>query len=274
MKSMRFALVLLALSLAALLVGVFTSASAADVRPVIAAGALIGAFENGQWREGPGEITVDGKIVDLSDAESDPEFLAKLKKANDSGDGLSCETPLLKKGQKLVYFSPAGKEGKAVVTGTRLWYEGDATGAASMSIAIDGYEPDWSNLIVAVTEVIDAVPAPTIREEKDGALVFSCEYKRERYAVEWRRQGSDGEFEGRLSVGKVRSWPIEEDEYRPVLKPYSEEKDIFCGFFDLDGDGVLEFVMYDSGSNGCVAFFKIDGNAGPEMFVWKYTGVE
>ena len=37
---------------------------------------------------------------------------------------------------------------------------------------------------------------------------------------------------------------------------------------------VLELVVYDSGPNGCIAFFKIDAETSPAMFAWQYTGNE
>ena len=99
---------ILALFLVALFAGVLPApVLASGVRPVHCVAGLMGAFDNGEWRGGPGEVSVDGKIVDLSDVESDPDFFPKLKKANDSGNGLPCDTTMLKKGRKLVYFTPS-----------------------------------------------------------------------------------------------------------------------------------------------------------------------
>lgn len=242
------------------------TAVAAEYRPVICVGALIGAFEDGQWQAAPTSVTVDGKTVVLATVSKDVKLMERLE-----NEEVACETPLLKAGQKLVFYTPQGRDGEAVVTRTYIWYEGEASGAAALGMDMDSYDADWSNLIVGVADGVNALPAPTVRTTEGQGVVFSCDYQNQKYSLAWTPSGDS--FAAKLSQGE-KSWDLKGDNQNsPGPSPMSVE-DIRCGFFDLDGDGTLELVVYDSGISGSVSLFQLNPESGPQIFAWDYTGEE
>jgi hypothetical protein len=122
---------------------------------------------------------------------------------------------------------------------------------------------------VAVPEGINAVPAPTVSKKDGQGVTFSCDYEGVKYVVSWKPK--DGMFAAKLSIDK-KSWNIGQEDGKDA-DPY-DVNDIDCGFFDLDGNGSLELVVYDSGSNGSLSFYRIDPKNGPVSFAWAYTGGE
>ncbi|MDL2216554.1 hypothetical protein LJB81_02330 [Desulfovibrio sp. OttesenSCG-928-M14] len=240
-------------------------AEAAASRPVICVGSLMGVFAEGEWQNAPGVVTVDGQPVDLENIEKDKVF-AKLESAE---DGLDCVNSLIVAGQKIAYYGPDGiKKHEGAVTRTSIWYEGEASGAAALNVEVQGSdEIDWSQLVVGVSAEVVAAPVPTIRTNEDGGVRFSCEYEGEKYAVSWA-SGDGGARLITLSGGGA-SWKLEDEGINP-----EDLEELQCGFFDLNGDGSLELVVYNSGINGSVALFRFAPNAEPERFAWKYTGEE
>jgi hypothetical protein len=123
-----------------------SSAGSAEIfRPVFLAERFIGAFdESGGWHGSPhgsldgegawygtdGEVTVDGTSVKLSEIQNDEGLMnllqpggAESEFAPDSSFSVSCETPLVRPGQKIVYWGADGEKGEGAVTGTYLFYE-------------------------------------------------------------------------------------------------------------------------------------------------------
>ena len=58
----------------------------------------------------------------------------------------------------------------------------------------------------------------------------------------------------------------------PSIAPGGAE-DIHCGFFDLNGDGAVELVVYDASPNGFAAVLSVS-KEGVELLSWHYTGEE
>jgi hypothetical protein len=242
------------------------------VLPVIIEGNVAGVYENGKWSRGEGEIYLDGKIIDWeSDDIADLE--KKVMAAGEAGKTVPVKMSRLQESRELVYFTPEGKTGEGVAGGAYLWYKGEASGVET-GIAFDGYEPEPGTLVIGVAKGIDAVPAPTVRSADGKGYTFSCDYKGTRYSVTLKPLEVGGSeaarVTGKLSVGK-RSWDIEWEENESV---YWEGEELECGFFDLDGDGSLEFAINSPGSNGGVSLFHADAEKGPERLASIYTGEE
>lgn len=240
-------------------------ARAAQTRPVICVGTLMGVFADGEWLDAPGEVTVNGKIVDMDDVAQDAVF-QKLESAD---DGLDCVTPLIGPGQKIAYYGADGKKKhEGAVTRTSIWYQGEASGAAALGVEVQGAEEiDWSELVVGVSAEIKAAPVPTMRVKDGKGIGFTCEYKGAKYAVKW----TPGSGDARLVTLSVngKSWELESEGIDP-----EDLDEVQCGFFDLNGDGSLELVVANTGANGSVALFRFDPEAGAERFAWNYTGEE
>ncbi|MDR2779989.1 MAG: hypothetical protein LBB28_02570 [Synergistaceae bacterium] len=253
-----------------ILSGFAAGAGAAEYKPVLCAGQLAGAFSGGEWISGSGKVTVDGKTMSMMEVNADEKLLKRIM-ASDSG--LPCENEFVKKGGKLVFFRADGRKAEAVVTGISLYYEGEASGEAGLSVETDmDIETDWSELIVGVAGDVDAAPRPTVRVSSGDGVTYSCEYAGEKFSVSWNKD-KDGGIKGKLTVGD-RSWPLEEEnEDGPSVIPQSLD-DVQGGFFDLDGDGLLELAVYDNGREGFFALFRVDQEKAPEMFSWLYTGAE
>jgi hypothetical protein len=119
---------------------------------------------------------------------------------------------------------------------------------------------------------VNALPSPTVREETDGEVVFSCDYGGEKFSVTWKDMSDEGQsyYKGFVSAGG-KSWEIPETDGPggSGVDP-SEPEDIRCAFFDLDGDKKLELAVYDSGSSGSAAVYRTDGTE----LAWLYTGEE
>lgn len=242
------------------------SAQAAEYRPVIGVGTFMGVFADGQWQDAPGQVTVAGKAVALTEIKKDKALFKKLKKAD---DGLPCETPLIKKGQKIAYYGTDGqKKHEGAVIGTFLRYEGEASGAAALDVRVEGAQDiDQSALTIGVAAEVMAAPAPTTRSQDAESLAFTCDYQSQKYALKWT-PGPDDTYSIAFSLGE-KSWPVDSAD----LSPNSLD-DLQCGFFDLDGNGSLELVIYDAGSNGNISLYRFDAEGQPERLAWLYTGEE
>jgi hypothetical protein len=236
--------------------------------PVLVDGQLVGAFdEGGKWRDAPESVTVGGREVALDDVEGDE---ALMKRFEDE-ESVPCDTPLIAKGRRLAYWSPGGKEGEGTVGRVSISYEGESSGMAELNVEVEGYELDWTKLVVGMAAEIDnPLPAPTVRKVSDaGVIAFTCDYKGG-LSVVWTPK--DDSFTGAVSAGG-KTWNIPSGEDDPQIAPDSEE-DTHCGFFDLNGDGKLELVVYDSGPNGFAAILGVDPDKGINTLSWQYTGAE
>ena len=260
------AVVLLALGLA----GAAFAAGAENGKrylPVLCAGTLMGAYDkNGDWQQAPDEVTVDGKLVRLLEIEENSALMEKLQ---DAEEGVPCETPMIGAGTKLAFFGPEGRLGTGTVTGTSLWYKGEASGEAELDVAIRDFEADWSNLIVGVHEAVDAlICASTVRKTKGDNVIFACDRAAdEKYSVAWTPSGET--YKGVVTVNG-NSWPIPEaDNITP-----GDIEDVQCGFFYFGVRGGFELVIHDSGSNGFAAIYRVTPGKGIQQLAWKYTGAE
>ena len=260
------ALVLMALGVAGT---VFAAGAESEKRylPVLCVGALMGAYdENGDWQRAPDAVTVDGKLVKLSEVGENKALMEKLK---DGEEGVSCETPMIGAGTKLAFFGPDGRLGTGTVSGTSIWYMGEASGEATLDVAVKGFEADWSNLVVGVNEAVDAfMYAPTVRKTEVDKVVFVCERAPDdRYAVVWTPSGES--YKGTVTVNGD-AWPIPETDN---VSPGNME-DVQCGFFYFGVGGGFELVVYDSGPNGFAAIYRITPGKGIQQLAWQYTGAE
>ena len=254
---------------AAFVLGAFVPrAFAGEYFPVFAAGVLMGGFDDGgKWLEAPESVTVGGNEVSLYEVEGDK---ALMKRFEDEKFVL-CETPLIATGRRLTYWSPSGKEGEGTVDRVSIFYMGEGPGVAALSVRVDGYELDWTKLVVGVAAEIESpLPAPTAREvSEDGKVTFTCDYGGG-LSVVWTP--GDDAFTGAVSAGG-KTWDIPNGDDDPSVTPDSED-DIHCGFFDLNGDGKAELVVHDSGPNGFAAVLSVDPKKGIEVLSWQYTGAE
>ena len=235
--------------------------------PVIIAGELIGAFGGGgEWHGAPESVTVSGKTAALSEVGNDAGLMKRLEEE----EFVLCETPMIGTGRRLAYWSANGKEGEGTVERVSVYYEGEASGMAAIEIKVAGYELDWSKLIVGVAaEVEKPLPAPTARKVSANGVAFVCDYEGG-LSVTWEPAGES--FEGTVSVGK-KTWKLPDGgEDGPSIAPGGAE-DIHCGFFDLNGDGAVELVVYDSSPNGFAAVLSLS-EEGVELLSWHYTGEE
>lgn len=250
----------------AIQLGFLSGAWAAESRPVLCVGSLMGVFADGVWQDAPGEVTVDGNIVNMEEVTQNKGLLQKIEQAD---DGLDCVTSLITAGQKIAYYGTDGKKKhEGAVLRSYIWCEGEASGALGLGIDVEGSEEiDWSELIVGVAATVMAAPAPTIRAMDGKAVTFTSEYKGEKYAVSWT-PGKDDTFAIALSLGD-KSWKLESEGISPADLEY-----LHCGFFDLNGDGSLELVISDAGPNGSIALYRFASDAEPERFAWQYTGEE
>ena len=247
------------------------AATTADFLPVFIDSKLAGGFANGEWLEGDGGVTLNGKAIKVDEIREED-----IEKYNNEG---TLEMSRVRTGRKLAYFSPMGEVGEGVITGVSLSYS-EAAGVES-EILFFGYTPEHGKLIVGVAEGIDAVPAPTTREEAGKGFTFSCEYKGVKYSVELQPQPSEkGDSHGevvkaKLSAGE-RSWDIAMGDESTAWWPESsrEGEILDCGFFDLNGDGSLEFVINAPGPNGSASLFRMDAETGAKFLTSVYTGEE
>ena len=251
---------------------VFASAPAAFAEtekyfPVVIAGELIGAFGGGgEWHDAPESVTVGGKTAVLSEAGNDEGLMKRLEEE----EFVPCETPMIGTGRRLAYWSADGKEGEGTVERVSLYYEGESSGAAGLSLEVAGYELDWSKLVVGVAaEVEKPLPAPTVRKASGKGVTFACDYGGG-LSVAWKPAGES--FEGTVSVGK-KTWKLPDGgEDGPQLTP-DDAEELHCGFFDLNGDGAIELVVYDASPNGFAAILSVS-EKGVELLAWFYTGEE
>jgi hypothetical protein len=240
--------------------------------------------ENGELYGPDGEVTVDGKVMKLSEIQQN-ENLMKLLKPSDADSeyapdlsfSVSCETPLVKPEQKIVYWGADGEKGEGAVAGVFLYYEHyePDENLTGLDVRMDpDAEPEipWGELSVGVAEGVNALLSPTVRKETGGDVVFSCDYGGEKFSVTWKYIAVEynSHYKGFVSAGG-KSWEIPEldSPYGSSVDP-SEPEDIKCAFFDLDGDKKLELAVYDSGSNGSAALYRTDGTE----LAWLYTGEE
>ena len=85
------------------------AAFAGEYFPVIVAGELIGAFDNeGEWHGAPETVTVDGRMVVLSEPANDEDLMKRLLEDDEL---VPCETPLIGTGRRLAYWSADGRDG-------------------------------------------------------------------------------------------------------------------------------------------------------------------
>jgi hypothetical protein len=232
--------------------------------PVICVGALMGAYdENGGWQNAPGTVTVNGKSVVLDEVEENEELMKMLG----DGDGVPCETEMIGPGQRLAYWGPEGRLGEGTVTETSVWYMGDASGAATLDVAVEGFDGEWSNLIVGMSDAVDAWIAPTTRETDGGKTVFVCDSGGgEKYSVSWTPDGET--FKGTVTVNGD-SWEITDGDIAP-----GDLEDLQCGFFYFGVGGGFELVIYDSGISGFAAIYRVTPGKGIQQLAWLYTGEE
>ena len=256
---------------AAFVLGAFAPAAfAGEYFPVFVAGVLVGGFDDdGEWIEAPDSVTVGGSEVLLYEVESDEALMKRLE----DEEFVPCETPLIAEGRRLAYWSPDGKEGEGTVDRVSIFYMGEGSGVAALNVSVDGYELDWTKLVVGVAaEISDPLPAPTERDvSEDGQVAFNCDYE-SGYSVVWTPKEDGDYFTGAVSIGG-NVWDIQGGEENPSISPDSED-DIHCGFFDLNGDGHVELVVHDSGPNGFAAVLRVDREEGIAVLSWQYTGAE
>jgi hypothetical protein len=257
---------------------VFVPAALADTDkyfPVIVAGELIGAFgEGGAWHDAPESVTVNGQEAVLSEAERDEALMKRFEEE----DSVPCETPMIGPGRRLAYWSVDGKkECEGTVERVFIAYEGEASGAAALGLEVAGYELDWSKLIVGVAAEIEKPSlAPTIRKESGKGVVFTCDADKYEGGLSVAWEPAEDGFQGTVSAGK-KTWKIPDGgEDGPQIIPRDAEE-LHCGFFDLNGDGALELVIYDTSPNGFAAVVSVpspNSKKEVELLSWRYTGNE
>ena len=207
---------------------------------------LMGGSREGKWYEHTAlPIMVNGRAIT-------PEEGIELE------EPVPCSTPLVRRGMRLVFYSPEGQRiGSRTVRGTKY-----SCSAASSETFIDVEVTETeelkmtpSALSIGVSDEWNAVGAPTRRKVEKESIVFDLE---------------SPELPARLSV--MFSPVVDEQSeriYRGVLiwgekisdltDVYVEEEKELAGFFiDLNGDGRVEFLLHSQNIGGFVSAFELD----------------
>jgi hypothetical protein len=213
---------------------------------------LLGGSQGGTWfRHTDLTITVQGVAVTPENA---MDF--------ENGEDLPCETLLAAPGLTFALYGADGKKGESVIKRT-LFFTHPAAGELFLAVEFENFLEFERGLIVGINGDWDAMPVKTNRVEDEGSITFSTTGVRDdspaSSVVLTRTVDSEGEtfFKGEQVIG---------GKIYDAGSFYTDDPQTVAGFFiDLNGDGVMEFVISVQGIAGSAGVFVVEPDAAKEV---------
>ena len=191
---------------------------------------LLGGSRNGVWyRHADLPVAIQGVTVTPENA---MDF--------ENGEDVSCDARIAVPGQSLTLYDQEGKQNEVSIRRT-LFFTHPNTG--EMFIAAEFTQPvqPGSGLIVGLHGGWDAMPVKTNRTEEAESITFSVggsDGVRTFSVVLTRARTEEGELFFRNEV-------VADGKIYETGSVYTGDPQAVSGFFiDLDGDGVMEFVLH------------------------------
>lgn len=167
-------------------------------------------------------------------------------------DPAVCSTPLLEKGQTLVWYSAAGNQiGTGAVKETRYFCSMAST-ESFIEVETDGPDLPVRTLCLALGGNWNAIAEPTFRTLEKDRLTFSVGLDAAKTTATFFPAVDEyGEliYRGTITYDE-KTWPLTDASADSPDHPEGV-------FIDLNGDGRAEFVLYSPGIAGFVAAWDL-----------------